>query len=65
MGQDEITLNVRMMKKTNLVITETEERVTDITECETLSCEALHDLVLQTFNQLHGFLEHASERVSD
>ena len=51
--------------KTDLVVTEGEERMTDVAEGVQFGGKALRDLLLQALNQLHGLLEHAAQRVSD
>lgn len=46
------------------MVTEGEEGVTEVAEGVAFGGETLGGLLLQTLDQLHGLLEHASERVA-
>ncbi len=50
--------------KLDLVVTEGEEGVTEVAEGVAFGSETLGGLLLQTLDQLHGLLEHASKRVA-
>ena len=47
-----------------MVVTEGEEGVTEVAEGVAFGGETLGGLLLQTLDQLHGLLEHASKRVA-